>query len=105
MPPKRSKKTANQPDPNRLTTRPKNAATHPGQVVHDECSNKRPESVILAEKAEKAARRARKEQQSINQDKTANEIAEYEHDMVISDAFEDTGFPRHRNEAGMSYYK
>ena len=96
---KRSKKS---PDPNRISTRPKNAATHPGQVVHTECSTRRPDSIIQAEKAEKAAKRAKKEQQSIKEVESAEAIAEYEHDMVTNDAIEDTQFPHHRNK-GMSY--
>jgi hypothetical protein len=99
MPPKRSKKS---PDPNRISTRPKNAVTHPGQVVHTQCSTRRPDPIIQAEKAEKAGKRAKQEQQSIKQDESAEAIAEYENDMVTSDAIEDTQFPRHRDK-GMSY--
>ena len=102
MPPKRIKKPPVQPDPNRIPTRPKNAATHPGEV-HTQCSNRRPESVIQAEKAEKAAKRARKEQKIIKQDEAAEAIAEYEQDMVINDTAEDAQFPRHRDKAGMSW--
>lgn len=99
MPPKHRKKS---PDPNRIPTRPKNAVTHPGQVVHTQCSTRRPDSIIQAEKAEKAAKRVKKEQQSIKQDESAEAIAEYEQDMLTNDAIEDTQFPRHRDK-GMSY--
>lgn len=103
MPPKRSKKSPGKPDPNRISTRPKNAATHPGQVVQTQCSTRRPESIVQAEKAEKAAKRAKKEQQRIEQDEAADAIAEYEQDMVINDAIEDTQFPRHRDNTSRSY--
>jgi hypothetical protein len=103
MPLKRNKKSPTKPDPNRISTRPRNAVTHPGQVVHSQCSTRRPESVIQAEKAEKAAKRAKKEQQKVKQGEAAEAIAEYEEDMVINDAIEDNQFPRHRDEARMSY--
>ena len=103
MPPKRSAKPPSKPDPNRVATRPKNAVTHPGQVVHTQCSTRRPESIIQAEKAEKAAKPAKKEQQSSKLDETAEAIAEYEQDMVVNDAIEEALFPRHRDKAGMSY--
>ena len=97
-----SKHSKKSPDPNRISTRPKNAATHPGQVVYTQCSTRRPDSIIQAEKAEKAAKRAKKEQHSIKEAESAEAIAEYEHDMVTNDAIENTQFPRHRNK-GMSY--
>ena len=100
--PRSSKKSPSKPDPNRMSTRPKNADSHPGRV-HTECSTRRPESIIQAEKAEKAAKRAKKEQQHVKQNETAEAIAEYEQNMVINDAIEDTQFPRHRHKAGMSY--
>jgi hypothetical protein len=103
MPPKRNKKSPSKPDPNRISTRPKNAVTHPGQVVRTECSTRRPESIIQAEKAEKAAKLAKKEQQRIKRIETAEAIAEYEQDMAINDTIEDAQFPRHRDKAGMSY--
>jgi hypothetical protein len=103
MSPKRSKNSSSKPDPNRISTRPKNAATHPGQIVQTLCSTRRPESIIQAEKAEKAAKRAKKEQQSIKQNEAAEAIAEYEQDMVINDTIEDAQFPRHQDKAGMSY--
>ena len=102
MPPKRSTKLPSKPDPNRVSTHPKNAVTHPGQVVHTQCSTRRPELIIQAEKAEKAAKRVKKEQQSSKLDETAEAIVEYEQDMVINDAIEDTLFPRHR---GMSMHR
>ena len=100
MPPKRVKKSPSKPDPNRLSTRAKNAVTHPGLF---QVSTRRSETIIQAEKAEKAAKRTKKEQQSVEQDKMAEAIAEYEHDMVINDAIEDTQFPRHRDKTSMSY--
>lgn len=100
MPPKRSKKSPTQPDPNRISTRPKNSVTHPGRVVHSQCSNRRPDSIIQEEKAEKEAKRAKKQQKVLEQDDTATAIAEYERGMVVNDAIEDTQFPRHR---GMSH--
>jgi hypothetical protein len=77
---------------------------HPGQVVYTECSNRRPESVIQAEKAQKAAKRAQKEQWHTQQDELAGAIAEYEQDMAVEDAVEDTQFPRHRDKTGMYLY-
>ena len=65
MPPKQKKKSLVKPNPDRMSTCPKNAITHPGQVVQIQCSTRHPESIIQAEKAEKAAKRAKKEQQSI----------------------------------------
>ena len=99
MPLKHSKLSPSKPDPNRISTRPRNADSHPG-LAHTRSSNRRPESIIQAEKAEKAAKRAKKDQQRVKQVETAEAIAEYEQDMVINDAIEDTQFPRHR---GMSY--
>ena len=102
MPHKRAKNSPSKPDPNRVSTRPKNATTRPGQVVLAQCSTRRPESIIQAEKAEKAAYRAKKEQQHIEQHEAAQAIAEYEQDMAINDAIDDNQFPRHQNKAGMS---
>jgi hypothetical protein len=99
MPLKHSKISPSKPDPNRISTRPRNADSHPG-LAHTRSSTRRPESIIQAEKAEKAAKRAKKDQQRVKQVETAEAIAEYEQDMVINDAIEDTQFPRHR---GMSY--
>ena len=65
MPPKRSKNSPSVQDPNCLSTCPRNAVTHPGNIVQSQCSTRRPESVIQTEKAEKAAKRAKKEQQKI----------------------------------------
>jgi hypothetical protein len=104
MPPKRIKKSPSKSDPSRIFTRPKNAAMHPCQVVYTECSNRRPESVIQAEKAQKAAKRAQKEQRHTQQDELAGAIAEYEQDMAVEDAVEDTQFPRHRDKTGMYLY-
>ena len=95
MPPKRSKKSPSKPDPNCISTRPKNAITHLGQVVRTECSTRRPESIIQAEKAEKAAKCAKKEWQHIKQDEIAGAIVEYEQDMVINYTIDDTQFPHH----------
>jgi hypothetical protein len=103
MPPKRSKKSPTKPDPNRISTRPKNADAHPGQVVHSQ-STRRPVSEIQAEKDAKAARRSKKELELIKQDETAEAIAEYEQEMVINHEVEDAQFPRHLGKAGMSYF-
>ena len=94
MPPKHNKKSPTKPDPNRIATHPKNAVTHPGQIVHTQCSTWHPKSIIQAKKAKKAAKHAKKEQQIIKQDEAASPIAEYEQDMVINDAIEDAQFPR-----------
>ena len=93
-----------------MSTHPKNVVTHPGQVVQTQCSTRRPESIIQAEKAEKAAKCAKKEQQSIKRNEMAEDIVEYEHDMVINDDIESIRFPRHQDKVGtfyclwMSYY-
>ena len=73
---------------------------HPGRVVHSQCSNRRPDSIIQEEKAEKEAKCAKKQQKVLEQDDAATAIAEYERGMVVNDAIEDTQFPRHR---GMSH--
>ena len=104
MPPKHKKKSPTKPDPNCIATRPKNAVTHPGQIVHTQCSTQRLESIIQAKKAEKVAKHAKKEQQIIKQDEAASAIAEYEPDMVINDAIEEAQFPCYRDKIGMSYY-
>jgi hypothetical protein len=104
MPPKRSKKSPSKPDPNRMSTRPKNAVTHPGQVVHSQCSTRRPTSEIQAEKDEKAAKRSQKELKMIQQDETAETIAEYEQEMDINYAVEDAQFPRHQSMSYCIYY-
>jgi hypothetical protein len=59
--------------------------------------------MIQAEKAEKAAKRAKKEELSIKQHETAEAIAEYEHSMVVNDTIENSQFPRHRDEASRFY--
>jgi hypothetical protein len=103
MAPGQNQKPRSEPDPNHITTRPKNAVTHPGHIVYSQTSTRRPESIIQAEKAEKAAKRAKKEQKIIKQREAAEAIAEYEQTMALNDAIDDTQFPRHRDKAGMSY--
>ena len=102
MSPKHSKNSSSKPNPNCISTHPKNAATHPGQIIQTLCSTRCPESIIQAKKAEKAAKCAKKEQ-SIKQNEAAEAIAKYEQDMAINDAIEDAQFPRHQDKAGMSY--
>ena len=103
MPPKQKKKSPVKPNPDHMSTHPKNAVTHPGQVVQTQCSTKCPESIIQAEKAEKTAKHAKKEQQSIKRNETAEDIVEYEHNMVINDDIESIRFPCHRDKVGTFY--
>src|SRR5215469_705634 len=91
-----SKKASSVPDPKRISTRSRNAAVHPGQIVLDECSNRRPAAVIQAEKEKKAARHAKIQEKKVQYEKSVDAVAEYEQEMAAKDAIEAAQHSRRR---------
>ncbi len=85
-------------NPNRCQTRAKNANAHPGNVIKEVLGNRRKPEEIEKDKKAREERREAKEQRKANNQRSIQQIADFENTMALQDQVEETSFPRRQTE-------
>jgi DNA-binding protein H-NS len=91
-------KVTQQPDPNRVQTRSKNANAHPGRAVMEALAVRRkPEDIEIEKQVKKERRKARAKKKADAQ-MAVLDIADFENNMAVDNIREETSFPRRQLE-------